>query len=51
MKSIFTDKAKEPDDKELKKALGATYEFWKLIRTFVKKADPGWLYRRVEIFE
>ncbi len=58
MKSIFTDKTKEPEDKELKNALGATYEFWKSIRTFVKKADPdcteewkfssekfGWSYR------
>ena len=40
MKSIFTDKKNEPDAASLKKALGATFELWKWIRDYVKKADP-----------
>jgi hypothetical protein len=35
MKSIFTDKNKIPDDNDLKKSLGDTYQLWQTIKDYV----------------
>lgn len=38
--SIFMDKTKEPDQKELEQALGETYPLWNEIRDFTVKKYP-----------
>lgn len=40
MKSIFTQKAKKPNDADLKKALGDTFELWQILASYAKKAYP-----------
>ena len=35
MQSIFTDKSKQPDNKELQETLGDTYVVWQTIRGYV----------------
>ncbi len=41
MQSIFTDKAKQPTDKDLEKALGPTYPLWQALAAFTHKAYEG----------
>ncbi len=41
MQSIFTDKAKQPTDKDLEKALGSTYPLWQSLTAFTHDAYPG----------
>lgn len=41
MKSIFTDKKKEPTEADLKKALGDTYIYWKQLADFTNKSFPA----------
>jgi hypothetical protein len=58
MKSIFTDKSSKPETKDLKKALGKTFEIWEKLEKFTKELEPaaksewnfsgekfGWSYR------
>jgi hypothetical protein len=56
MKSIFTDKNKIPDDDDLKKSLGDTYQLWQTIKDYVILKYPkgfeswncskyGWSFR------
>ena len=40
MKSIFTDKNKLPNDNDLKKSLGDTYQLWQLIKDYVISKYP-----------
>ena len=40
MKSIFTDKNKLPNDKDLKEALADTYPLWQLIKHYVISKYP-----------
>ena len=40
MISIFTDKNKLPNDNDLKKSLGETYELWQLIKDYVISKYP-----------
>lgn len=40
MKSIFTLKAKTPNEADLKNALGDAYEFWQMLAGYTKKAYP-----------
>lgn len=46
MQSIFTNKAKEPTEADLKAALDKTYPHWKELADFTRKAFPaateGW---------
>lgn len=48
MKSIFADKNKLPNDNDLKKSLGDTYQLWKLIKEYVilkyTKGFEEWSY-------
>ncbi len=41
MKSVFTDKGKEPTSTELKKALGITYDTWQTLADFTREAYPA----------
>jgi hypothetical protein len=41
MNSIFTDKNKQPDNDDLQKSLGDTYQFWQLINDYVISKYPG----------
>ena len=41
MQSIFTDKNKQPNNNDLKKALGDTYQIWQLIRNYVISKYPN----------
>jgi len=41
MKSIFTDKDKQPDNDDLKEALGETWPFWQEIRNYVLSEYPA----------
>jgi hypothetical protein len=41
MQSIFTDKASQPEEADLKKALGKTYPFWKEIEEYTLKTKKG----------
>jgi hypothetical protein len=56
MESIFKDNNKMPDNTELEKALGSTYQLWQIIRDYVLLKYPngteswdcskyGWNYR------
>lgn len=40
MKSVFMQKALEPTNNDLKKALHDTYELWTALAEFTKKASP-----------
>ena len=40
MKSFFADKAKQPTETELKKALKKTFEAWMTLAEFTKKSYP-----------
>lgn len=41
MKSIFTDKMKEPTVADLKNAIGSNYQYWKQLADFANKSYPG----------
>lgn len=41
MKSIFSDKAKQPTEKELVKGLSKTFEIWKELEGFTKLCYPA----------
>src|SRR5690242_7352540 len=41
MQSIFTDKASQPEEGDLKKALAKTYPLWKEIEEYTLKIKPG----------
>lgn len=46
MQSIFMDKGKKPGEAELKKALGKTFPYWKILEEFTLKTESeakgGW---------
>lgn len=52
MTSIFTDKTKEPNEAELKNALGDTFIFWEQLIVFTKSINPKafeeWKYSGVK---
>lgn len=40
-KSVFTDKAKKPSEKDVAEKLGSTYPLWKRLHAFVIERYPG----------
>lgn len=49
MKSVFTDKATIPTEKDLEIALGVTYNIWQNLSDFTKKTISR-CDRRMELF-
>lgn len=43
MKSIFTDKTKEPSEEDLRRALGTTFMLWKSLAEFTKESYPNYI--------
>lgn len=41
MKSIFTDKATQPSEKDLQQALGTTFIIWESLAEFTKESYPN----------
>ncbi|ESU18645.1 hypothetical protein FCR2A7T_27350 [Flavobacterium cauense R2A-7] len=43
MKSIFTDKTKEPSEEDLQQVLGETFMLWKSLAEFTKQSYPKYI--------
>jgi len=43
VKSIFTDKTKEPSEEDLQQVLGETFMLWKSLAEFTKEAYPKYI--------